>query len=353
MVSKKFGKFLNQLNYYRVPHIPNFRSLNTIFKMVILAVILCAVFTLTQISEITVFGFAYISNISKFTPYFLLQCIFLFAAATCLKKFKPLYSILLIIFINGISVYIVDCLLVGSLTVYSANPQAALIKFTMVFTTTFLFLIYFDWKEKVINPANELARISFLQSKMNPHFLFNTLNTVVALIGKDDKVAKKMIFSLSDILRANLKENSFNFVVPIEEEIQLCDKYLSIEKIRMGDRLKIKWTIDNAEKVMVPKLSIQPLLENAIIHGISHLENGGEIDINIKTDSSWLTVSISNPYIEDETKKHIGNNITVKNLKERLALIYNGRYELSISKENNIFVISFSIPNQKKETYDI
>ena len=157
-----------------------------------------------------------------------------------------------------------------------------------------------------------------------------------------------MILNLSVLLRASLKDNK-EFMCVLKDEITLCEKYLEIEKIRMGERLGIVWDVeDSLLNYYVPKLSIQPLVENSILHGIQHLESGGTITIKIKSVShDKIGITISNPTsprIEKNSEDH--NNIGMKNLQERLNICFDGEVIFAILEENNLYKVDINIPKK-------
>jgi two-component system sensor histidine kinase AlgZ len=224
----------------------------------------------------------------------------------------------------------------------------AVAKFALSFGILFFFLIYFDWRERNLHPSQLQAQLSFLQSKMRPHFLFNTINSIVSLIKKEPTTAKKMLLNLSELLRASLKEEH-TFMHKLSEEITLCKKYLEIEKMRLGDRLEIFWDVEeNLDNVIFPKLSIQPLIENSVLHGIQKLEEGGSIHIKIsKTLKSRLTIEISNPIpletiglVDEESH----NNISMANLIERLKICFDGDILFRNLKSENKFYVYLETP---------
>ncbi len=137
---------------------------------------------------------------------------------------------MLIIFLNFISVFGVHFAVTKTLTTLWTDIDGVFAKFVVSYGILFFFLIYFDWREKNVAPSNLMAKLIFLQSKMKPHFLFNTLTSVVALMKKDPDTAKKMLLNLSDLLRISIKEEEVSMYT-IKDELNLCKKYFEIEKI--------------------------------------------------------------------------------------------------------------------------
>ena len=330
----------------RVPFIPDFSDLNNIGKIALVSFWITVVYSFSQIELYSQFYDKFWYNIKNFSPYLVLQLLFLIIFSKLIKKIKPFFSILLIVFINFICLYIIQSLIYQSASFFFDNLANSFIQFYVSIGIIFIFLIYFDWREKNLDPANSLAKLMFLQSKMRPHFLFNTLNSIVSLIKKDPETAKKMLLNLSELLRVSIKEEDITTMYSLKEELDLCDKYLAIEKIRLGERLSIAFDID--EKLMdakVPKLFLQPLIENSILHGIQNLENGGQVDMKItKNLINNLVIEIKNPNIELINKKTDGNKVALKNIKERLNIYFKNNVTLKTISHDNIYYVLIEIP---------
>lgn len=163
------------------------------------------------------------------------------------------------------------------------------------------------------------ARLDALQARIRPHFLFNSMNVIASLTRIDPKKAESAIEDLSDLIRATL--NNKDELIPLNIELENGKRYLSLEQLRLGDRLSIKWKIDAAcLKILVPPLSVQPLLENAVYHGIQMLPDGGEVSINIFQQNNLLHITVSNPKLEKSEYK--GNGIALDNISQRLDVIF-------------------------------
>ncbi|HLO94718.1 MAG TPA: histidine kinase, partial [Burkholderiaceae bacterium] len=142
-------------------------------------------------------------------------------------------------------------------------------------------------------PAAALAQLVELQSRIRPHFLFNTLNSAIVLVQLDPQRAEKVLEDLSELFRVALSENGA--AVSLDEEIELARRYLEIEQIRFGDRLRVQWRLDpQAGAVQVPPLLLQPLVENAVRHGVEPNDEGGEVEVLTRRRGSQVEVRISN-----------------------------------------------------------
>lgn len=166
------------------------------------------------------------------------------------------------------------------------------------------------------------ARIQALQSRIRPHFLFNSMNIIASLIEVDPETAETVVEDLSLLFRASLDESS-NEPVLLAEELNLCEKYVHIESLRMEDRLRIKWDVQvDADRVRIPMLTLQPLIENAIYHGIQPLPEGGLVEISIRHEGKSVVVEVTNPVAPVRTPHKRGNRMALDNIRHRLEAIY-------------------------------
>jgi two-component system sensor histidine kinase AlgZ len=295
-------------------------------------------------------------NLKGFVPYLIIHLVFLIGFSKIIKSILPAKSILFIATLSAISVFITHSIISKSLNNFINNWDQSIVKVFLAFGILFFFLMYFDWRERNVHPSQVLARLSFLQSKMRPHFLFNTLNSILSLIKSDPLLAKKMILNLSEILRASLRDNSENYSHSMLDEINLCKKYLEIEKMRLGERLSVIWEIDEkTNNAMIPKLSLQPLIENSILHGIQNLENGGEVFIKVsKNLVNRIFVEVRNQKakktkIDKNEESH--NNISIKNLEDRLNIFFDYDVCFKINDLDFFFYVQMNFP--KKEMKQI
>jgi two-component system sensor histidine kinase AlgZ len=191
------------------------------------------------------------------------------------------------------------------------------------------------------------ARLQALQARIRPHFLFNTINAVLSLIRAEPKRAERMLEDMSDLFRVLMADN--RKLVPLADEIALCRKYLAIEDIRLGDRLAVKWNIDAMPEVaMVPPLILQPLVENAVYHGIEPHEGGGEIAIDIERKGKQVVIRLANPF--DTASTHVsGNRMAIANIRERLQLHFDAEASLKADVVGDKYVVTIEMPVEKLE----
>jgi two-component system sensor histidine kinase AlgZ len=219
---------------------------------------------------------------------------------------------------------------------------------TPVQTTAFsaalatLLLVYFHLRGKALSPAVTEARLQALQARIRPHFLFNSLNAVLSLVRSDPRRAERALEDLSELFRALMREN--RELTTLQDEIELTRAYLGLEQLRLGERLAVTWHIDKMPAdALIPPLVIQPLVENAIYHGIEPCREPGEISLNIYRSGDALHIVIRNPYSENGSR-HAGNKLALANIRERLALHFDLDATLKSQPMGAVYQVHISLP---------
>ncbi len=204
------------------------------------------------------------------------------------------------------------------------------------------FYVQHQWKSNT--EAEARSRVQALQARIRPHFLFNSMNTIASLTRSDPHQAERAVEDLADLFRVSLAERNF---LSLREEINVTRGYLSIEQHRLGDRLKLDWQIDDDINyaVEVPALSLQPLVENALYHGIEPLAGGGTVTISVVNQPDAIEVKVSNPTsAKGNQRHHKGNRIAQENIRQRLQLAYGDAGQLNIEATQERYTVSFKIP---------
>jgi two-component system, LytTR family, sensor histidine kinase AlgZ len=187
------------------------------------------------------------------------------------------------------------------------------------------------------------AELSALSARVSPHFLFNSLNSIAALCRKDPKGAERMCIDLAELLRERLDLSGREWVTVLDE-LETIRRYLSIEKVRFLDRLEVIEKINPVVlNLPMPKLSLQPLVENAVKHGIARLSEGGCIEIEADWIDGTLVFRITNPTPEEARKRTPGHGIRL--VRERLAFLTEGRSSLTTKPEQGVFVCELRLPD--------
>lgn len=198
-----------------------------------------------------------------------------------------------------------------------------------------------EWRRSIVLEAQ--SRVSALQAVIRPHFLFNSMNTIASLTRTDPQRAEEAVEDLADLLRVNLSESSNR--TTLKQELETAAIYQRIEKLRLGDRLSVRWDINELPmRALIPSLTIQPLLENAIYHGIELLPDGGEILVTGRRDGDQLCIRISNPVAVGAPGKTDGNHMAMSNIQQRYQLAYNGRASVSVESKADEFTVVLTFP---------
>jgi two-component system, LytTR family, sensor histidine kinase AlgZ len=207
-----------------------------------------------------------------------------------------------------------------------------------------LSLYYLDLLQRAYSPAIAEARLQALQARIRPHFLFNSLNAVLSLIRSQPQRAETALEDMAELFRVLMADN--RALVPLAQEIALCQQYLSIEKLRLDERLQCEWHMaEISAGIMIPPLILQPLVENAVYHGIEPLAEGGKIVINLHTNAQELLLRISNP-LSSRPDKSGGNKMALKNIRERLRLHYDLEARLKQYEAQGQYVVEITIPTR-------
>jgi two-component system sensor histidine kinase AlgZ len=200
-----------------------------------------------------------------------------------------------------------------------------------------------EWRRSIVLEAQ--ARISALQALIRPHFLFNSMNTIASLTRTDPQRAEEAVEDLSDLLRANLGGSGDR--TSLKEELEVAAIYQRIEKLRLGDRLAVRWDVaDLPMRALIPSLTIQPLLENAIYHGIELLPKGGEVLVSGRRDDKYLEISISNPVATGEKRAKGGNQMALANIRQRFELAYGSRASVDVEDSESAYAVRLRFPHE-------
>ena len=203
-------------------------------------------------------------------------------------------------------------------------------------------VFYFEMRSRIFSPALSEARLQALTARIRPHFLFNSLNAVLSLIRSEPRRAEEALEELADLFRALMRDH--RDLLPLADEIALCRQYLDLEKLRLGDRLNVVWEVDDIPvDVKVPPLMLQPLLENAVYHGIEPAPAGGVVRIAIVQRGEELHIAIANPTVAADQHAR-GNQIAVANIRERLALYYDLEARLETEAGENNYEVRIILP---------
>jgi len=190
-------------------------------------------------------------------------------------------------------------------------------------------------------PAEAAARLAELQARIRPHFLFNALNTAVALVRVDPARAEQVLEDLAQLFRVALEDHGQ--AVTLDEEVDLARRYLAIEQLRFGDRLRVMWQIDPAAGgAQVPPLLLQPLVENAVRHGVEPSPGGGKIVVKTRVRHGQAVISIVNTLSRHPSRP--GHGIALQNVRERLQLLHDVAGQFRVRQDADHYYVQIEIP---------
>jgi two-component system sensor histidine kinase AlgZ len=195
-------------------------------------------------------------------------------------------------------------------------------------------------------PAATTARLEELQSRIRPHFLFNTLNSAIALVREEPAKAEAMLEDLSELFRQALADPGES--VTLADEIALAERYLAIEQVRFGERLKIRWDLDiQASAARLPPLLLQPLVENAVKHGVEPSPQGGKLRIRTERRGGMVVIEVVNslpPLRWAEEPLPRGHGIALANVRDRLRLLHDMQAQFSAGMDQKNYRVRIAIP---------
>jgi two-component system sensor histidine kinase AlgZ len=198
-----------------------------------------------------------------------------------------------------------------------------------------------EWRRSVELQAR--ARVHALQARIRPHFLFNSMNTIAALTRSNPAQAEEAVQDLADLFRATLSDQRQHIM--LAEELDVARTYQRIEQLRLGERLKVVWEVaDLPANAAVPSLLIQPLLENAIHHGIEPRAGGGVVSVSGVLDGDTIGITVRNPLPEASEPAREGHRLALANIRERMELMYAGRALVEAGRQGDEYVVRLRFP---------
>lgn len=329
------------------PWLSDFSDPVRIFTVIVVAEMMVLVYSLSFIS----FDFSYLNSLAVLS---LLAQLIAISMILLLTLMRPFFNRLPVL-VGLLLLLLFTLLLTATFTVLLGWIDQALmfhliddnrltaLKISVATGMTLLALLrYFFVQDQWSNQIEALAQaqMNALQARIKPHFLYNSLNSIASLIPLDQAAAEQAVLNLSGLFRKAFAHTEHS-QTPLHQEIEWINQYLAIEKLRLMDRLQHRLTVDDGlEEEMVPLLSIQPLVENAVIHGIAHLTEGGMIDIQVRHTDRGFKVQVTNPYRPDAVRS--GSQTGLDNIRQRLILTYGNKVNMQV-KAGEVFSASWEV----------
>jgi two-component system sensor histidine kinase AlgZ len=319
--------------------LPNFRNLGILLR-ILLIVNLAAIAAAMMGSKGPQDFWARLLDVSMVVQPLLMVSLLALVALNDLLKHLPYY-------LGAVAVLALELVLATLLYAYGRpllQVEAAWLEryWTLTFLLTLMLLLYFDLRGRALSPAISEARLQALQARIRPHFLFNSINAVLSLIRQDPKRAESALEDMADLFRVVMADN--RELMPLAREVELCREYLALEQLRLGERLRIEWHVDKMPAdACIPPLVLQPLLENAVYHGIEPRTAPGVVSINIYLAREQLHAVLRNPY-EHEGNHHAGNKMALANIRERLQLHFDAEASLTTRVTDDTYQVHITMP---------
>ena len=320
--------------------LPNFCNLGVMLRSLIIANAFVLAAAVVKAASLDAFWQECLANAAFGEPVILASLVVLCAAR------KPLHAMGYGGALAAIAAFeVVLVALMARLADALLPDRAATSLFQPAFLALFVtgvLLAYFDLRARALAPAIAEARIQALQARIRPHFLYNSINAVLSLIRSEPRRAERALEDMADLFRVLMADN--RTLVPIEKEVELARQYLAIEAIRLGDRLRVTWRTDGLPgDALVPPLLLQPLVENAVYHGIEPTETGGEIEIDGTMQNGQLVISLRNPF-PGGGRHSTGNRMAIVNIRERLQLHFDAEASMRSEVKDGSYKVTLRMP---------
>jgi two-component system sensor histidine kinase AlgZ len=330
--------------------LPDFRNLGTVLRIVLLVNGIALLGAVTQTASVAALQSSLLQGSALLQPV-LLSCLLTLYALNIVLARGPYWQGMLLVVTVTTSITVIFDLFFDSLQFLTRDAGGyQYIRHALVCVAiTLMLLSYFRLRIQALSPAKQEARLQALQARIRPHFLFNTINAVLSIVRADPKRAETALEDMADLFRVAMAEP--HELVELCKEVELARQYLGLEELRMGERLKVHWDIQGMPAdALIPPLILQPLLENAVYHGIEPLPEGGIIDVNIYLDDNELHLKVSNPAKSQTQPYANGNKMALSNIRERLALLFDVEAQYQVERDDNHYMVHILIPYVKVQT---
>ena len=323
--------------------LPNFRNLGILLRILLIVDGISLAAALLQTSEPLPLAEVLIEMSAQVQPVLLLSLLVLAALGNVLRRLS---------YAGGIVAWLAIELSVVTLIYFLGhrffNAGGALERYYLfTLLVTGVLIGYFDLRGRALSPALTEARLQALQARIRPHFLFNSINAVLSLMRHDPRRAEQVLEDLAELFRALMGDN--RQLTPFTQEIALARQYLNIEQLRLGERLQVAWEIDGFPgDALLPPMVLQPLLENAVYHGIEPRVEPGLITIRLRREGDRIRVVLRNPY-RAENDHHSGNRMALANIRERLALHFDAEAGIKTIATDGAYEVQIVMPYVKEK----
>jgi two-component system sensor histidine kinase AlgZ len=318
--------------------LPNFRNLGVMLRVLVMANAMALAAALVRAPTLDMTGRQLVEISSLFQPILLLTLLALMALSPLLQKMSYLNGICAVLALPVLTTTVVwqyGSTLMG-------GREGLLRALIVAVGASALIVTYFNLRSRLLSPALTIARLQALQARIRPHFLFNSLNAVLSLIRAEPRRAEAALEDLADLFRVLMQDN--RELAPLSREVALCRQYLDLEQLRLGERLQVEWNMeDMPHDALMPPLVLQPIIENAVYHGIEPAIEPGTVSINICRRGKALHAVVTNP-VRKQGRHHSGNKMAMANIRERLALHFDAEASITNTATESTYNVHIVIP---------
>jgi len=320
--------------------LPDFRNLGVILRIVCIVMLACVAAALCREQTWAGAFERFLEVVLPVQPALLLSLGTLWGASGWLRARPYREGVLLVLLAELGVVAVVHAGLDGLLP--GLDPGGLERYWILTLALTALVLYYFHLRSRALSPALTEARLQALQARIRPHFLFNSINAVLSLIRVEPRRAEVALEDMADLFRVLMADN--RELSTLAREVELTRQYLNIEQLRLGPRLRVEWHVDNMPAdALVPPLVLQPLVENAMYHGIEPGTGPGTISINAYKSRGEVHLVLRNPY-RRASSHHAGNRMALGNIRERLSLHFDAEAGLRSTVTDDVWQVHIVMP---------
>ena len=323
-----------------VPPLPDLRNLGTILRILLAVNGAALLIALAREPRFPALAAEWASLTAFVEPHLLAELALLWLAQPWLARVGHRTAIVAVTAITCVLAIGVDALLPKM----AGEVRGALARHLIfALAAQFALIAYFRLRARALSPAITEARLQALQARIRPHFLFNSITAVLSLMRTEPRRAETALEDLADLFRVLMRDN--RELTPLVDEVELCRQYLELEQLRLGERLVVDWNVKSMpEDALVPPLVLQPLLENAVYHGIEPLTAPGVLSINIFLSRDEVHALLKNPYIANGARHQAGNRMALDNIRERLALHFDAEASLESRVVHDNYEVHIRMP---------
>jgi two-component system sensor histidine kinase AlgZ len=329
------------------PVLPDLRNLGTILRVLLAVNAAALVAAFAREQHWNALPNEWIALTSYVEPYLLFELAVLWLIGPWLAQ-QSYRSFVAVVVAVTIAVGIAVHMLIERLLPGQAGSLARQLAFALAMAL--VLISYFRLRVKALSPAITEARLQALQARIRPHFLFNSINAVLSLVRSEPQRAEAALEDLAELFRVLMRDN--RELAPLENEVLLCRQYLDLEKLRLGNRLIVDWNVKSMPgDALVPPLVLQPLLENAVYHGIEPSSETGTVSINLFLSKGEVHAILKNPVFPHGRRHQSGNKMALDNVRERLALHFDAEASLESRVTKDSYEVHIRMPyrTQKPE----